>query len=370
MQQLWTSGIDWDDPIPTDVGVLCSRYQSELHQIENISTPRHITHDNAISTQLHEFYDSSEKGYAAAIYLRVETATSIHCQLIIGKSNVAPLKRTTIPRLKLCSAHLAAKLLHLVRTTYTDRVQIDDLFAWTDFTTALVWIRSSPHRWDTFVANRTSQIQELTTPSIWRHVPTKLNPADCASKGLFPSELENHSLWWTGPLYLLDPPSKWPGATFHSPEDQTTKPLEKTKQDTQSAFSEDILRLKKSLRCSKNLRSLDIFLDTHGLIRFGGRLRNADVPYEQKHPLLLPSNHRVTDLLIDYFHQRLKHPGAAALQSWLQREWRIQSAQRVIRSRLRLCISCFHVRPRSLQPKMANLPKYLKSRLKSPISRK
>jgi hypothetical protein len=232
MQQLWTSGIDWDDPIPTDVGVLCSRYQSELHQIENISTPRHITHDNAISTQLHEFYDSSEKGYAAAIYLRVETATSIHCQLIIGKSNVAPLKRTTIPRLKLCSAHLAAKLLHLVRTTYTDRVQIDDLFAWTDFTTALVWIRSSPHRWDTFVANRTSQIQELTTPSIWRHVPTKLNPADCASKGLFPSELENHSLWWTGPLYLLDPPSKWPGATFHSPEDQTTKPLEKTKQDT------------------------------------------------------------------------------------------------------------------------------------------
>lgn len=100
------------------------------------------------------------------------------------------------------------------------------------------------------------------------------------------------------------------------------------------------------------------------MLRVGGRLKHADIPYDQKHPLLLPSHHRLTLLLIDYHHQRLKHPGAKVLQSWLQREWWIKSARRVIRSILRLCISCFRTRPRPLQPKMADLQKYRVSQIK------
>lgn len=115
MQRLWTSGVSWDEPIPTDIGVAWSRFQSELHLIENISIPRRLTHDNIVSVQLHAFSDSSERWYAAAIYLRVETVNLIHCQLITDKSKVAPLKRSTIPRLELCGSVLAARLLHLVK---------------------------------------------------------------------------------------------------------------------------------------------------------------------------------------------------------------------------------------------------------------
>ncbi|XP_008188461.1 uncharacterized protein LOC103310837 [Acyrthosiphon pisum] len=209
MQRLWTSGVLWDDPIPADIETSWSRYQSELHLIEHIHIPRRLTCDNMISMQLHAFYDSSEKGYSAAIYLRVETTSEIHCQLITGKSKVAPLKQTTIPWLELCGAVLAARLLRFVTTTYNERLKIDETYAWTDSTTALAWIQSSPHRWATFVANRTSQIQELTAPSIWRHVPTQDNPVDCASRGLFPSELVDHPLWWTGPSFLKDSSEKW-----------------------------------------------------------------------------------------------------------------------------------------------------------------
>lgn len=97
MQRLWTSGVTWDDPLPVNLGGSWAKFHSELPLIEQILIPRRITCDNTISIQLHAFSDSSEKGYAAAIYIRIQTATSIHCQLVAGKSKVAPLKRSTIP---------------------------------------------------------------------------------------------------------------------------------------------------------------------------------------------------------------------------------------------------------------------------------
>lgn len=129
-------------------------------------------------------------------------------------------------------------------------------------------------------------------------------------------------------------------------------------------YADDIDRIKKGIICSKELRQLDPFIDNNDIVRVGGRLTNANIPYAHKHPILLPSSHRLTTLIIDYHHLRLKHPGAHALQTQLQREYWIQSARRVIRSRLRLCMACFRTRPSTLQPKMAPLPKYRVQQLK------
>jgi len=96
----------------------------------------------------------------------------------------------------------------------------------------------------------------------------------------------------------------------------------------------------------------------------GGRLQNADIPYAHKHPVLLPSRHRLTDILIDHHHMRLKHPGAYSLQATLQREFWILSARKSIRSRLRQCVHCFRTQPRGIQPKMANLPSYRVQQIK------
>lgn len=426
MQRLWTSGIGWDDPLPPEVLAEWIRYQSELELIKKISIPRRVSVDGTTSVQLHTFSDSSEKGFAAAVYLRVETVHSIRCHLVIGKSKVAPLKRSSIPRLELCGAVLAARLLRFVVDAYNERLVVDDLHAWTDSTTALAWIRSSPHRWATFVANRTSQIHDLTPPSIWRHVPTQENPVDCASRGLLPSNLVDHPLWWTGPRFLRKNSEEWPPASPSLPSGMdvtlraeakkpivlltTTEPsilmllnrfssLNKILRITayclrfrlsctssiqmsvsaeeisrallaliyyvqQSSFPDELLKLKKGALVSKNLRRLDPFVDEYGLVRVGGRLTNADIPYAHKHPALLPAKHRLTDLLIDYHHIRLKHPGANTLQTVLQREFWILSARKLIRSRLRRCIPCFRTKPRPVQPKMASLPSYRVQQLK------
>lgn len=130
------------------------------------------------------------------------------------------------------------------------------------------------------------------------------------------------------------------------------------------SYALDVSNLEKGHSCSKNLCQLSPFLDENGLIRVGGRLNNANIPYIQKHPLLLPGRHRLTAILIDYHHQRLKHSGATALQNQLQQEFWIQSARQIIRSRIRRCIPCFRTRPRPLQPIMASLPSYRVQQIK------
>lgn len=38
----------------------------------------------------------------------------------------------------------------------------------------------------------------------WSHVSSETNPADCASRGLQPKELSEHTLWWRGPHWLSE----------------------------------------------------------------------------------------------------------------------------------------------------------------------
>ena len=68
----------------------------------------------------------------------------------------------------------------------------------------------SPQLLKTFVGNRVSRIVELISPDRWRHVNGTDNPDDCASKGLFPSELLEHDLWWNGPDWLKSSSSDRP----------------------------------------------------------------------------------------------------------------------------------------------------------------
>ena len=51
------------------------------------------------------------------------------------------------------------------------------------------------------------------------------------------------------------------------------------------------------------------------LLRVGGRLANAPVPYEKKHPIILPYKHHVTDLIIKQYHESLGHMGQECVLS-------------------------------------------------------
>ena len=84
-----------------------------------------------------------------------------------------------------------------------------EFFGWSYSTITLACINAQPNRWSTFVANRVAEIQDVIPPSKWSHVPTKLNPADAASRGTSQNLLSSN-LWWHGPPFLLVDKTQWP----------------------------------------------------------------------------------------------------------------------------------------------------------------
>ena len=53
----------------------------------------------------------------------------------------------------------------------------------------------------------------------------------------------------------------------------------------------------------KEFDALSPFLDDKGVIRVGGRVNNAVVTYESRHPALLPYEHRISLLITRHMHQ-------------------------------------------------------------------
>ena len=211
LQKLWEQKIDWDDLVPTHIRDAWLKWRSELHLLSKKHIPRCYYSKKTSQTvlELHGFSDASEAAYAAVVYLRfTDKHGKSQTSLVISKTKVAPLKRLTIPRLELCGAHLLSQLLHHVRQVLD--IPLSRVYAWSDSTIVLNWLDGSPKRFKTYVGNRISTIIDLIPPGKWRHVNGMDNPADCASRGLYPSELLHHTLWWNGPTWLKETPAHWP----------------------------------------------------------------------------------------------------------------------------------------------------------------
>ena len=58
--------------------------------------------------------------------------------------------------------------------------------------------------------NRISTIRETSKPSQWRHVGSKDNPADDASRGMKVSDFLNNRRWLGGPTLLWKREQDWP----------------------------------------------------------------------------------------------------------------------------------------------------------------
>ncbi|KAJ8974051.1 hypothetical protein NQ317_016289 [Molorchus minor] len=244
---------------------------------------------------------------------------------------------------------------------------------------SLYWIKSHASRWAIFVANRVSRIQLLTSDCQWRHIKSHKNPADILSRGRLPNELVSSKLWWYGPEFLQQADLELEQFNFkikveNPPEEKrvalitnanliipfweaifnrfssftrlqrtvaymlrfinnsnprlekfsgvlTIKELQQSldtiiKHLQHIHFAREISELESEKPLSnKNLISLNPFLDKSGILRVGGRLAYATLPYSQKHQILLPSKNHVVSLLLKREHIRLGHAGPQTVRN-------------------------------------------------------
>ena len=168
-----------------------------------------MLHKQSEKIDMHVFCDASEKAYGACVYLlSTDKNGKKVANLLCAKSRVAPLQNQSVAKLELCAAFLGAQLIKKLK--YRLNCKLNSINLWSDSMIALTWINSSPHKWKQFVANRTSEIQEICAGALWKYVPSQENPADILSRGSTPIELIDSKLWWSGPPWLIADQEKWP----------------------------------------------------------------------------------------------------------------------------------------------------------------
>lgn len=91
-------------------------------------------------------------------------------------------------------------------------------------------------------------------------------------------------------------------------------------------------------------------------MRVGGRLHNSPIEQDAKHPVLLPKDHHVSELIMRYYHKISGHSGLEHTLSLIRQKYWIVQVRVPLR---RILSSCFNCRRRQAPvgyQKMAALP--------------
>ncbi|XP_044761992.1 uncharacterized protein LOC123319195 [Coccinella septempunctata] len=434
IQDIWKSGIGWDDSVEHEQYKTWKLWLLDLQKITNISIPRcySTSISKAERVELHIFCDASKRAYASVAYLRMIAQTSIDVSLIFARARVAPNKPISIPRLELQAALMGSRLKKMLIKTL--EIKIDKTYLWTDSTTVLHWIKNDGSKLGQFESHRVGEIQESTDSSDWHWVPSKSNAADNATRTYFDDGNNlDFNRWHNGPefLQLLDEMT-WPikktdcgGISKNSEDEEDIQPIEFlatilendsclpdinrfskwmrliratawvlvvakllisklrsknsqiiaeiTTSDLEEAeirlikqcqlecFPEEISFLKKSM-CLKNqsrLKQLSPVMDKNGVLVVSGRTDLAtQMEMTTRRPIILPSKHRLTKLLLHHYHEQCAHQGIETVLNTARQKFWIIDGRSAVKTTFAECKKCQILKAKPAIPQMGQLPTF------------
>ncbi|KAK3750306.1 hypothetical protein QZH41_001774 [Actinostola sp. cb2023] len=112
----------------------------------------------------------------------------------------------------------------------------------------------------------------------------------------------------------------------------------------------------KKLPRNSTLLKLNPTISADGLLVVGGRLDKAtDLTDEECHPIILPSSHHATILLVKHLHTKVQHQGRHFTLGIISGFW-IVGVGRLVSSIIDKCVKCKKLRGQVQQQLMADLP--------------
>ena len=90
----------------------------------------------------------------------------------------------------------------------------------------------------------------------------------------------------------------------------------------------------------QSVTQLGLFLNDQRIIRCKGRVSNAPLSEQSKTPVLLPSKHRLTNLIIQDVHSKVKHSGIKNTLTTIRERFWIPRGREAEKGILRKCDTC------------------------------
>ncbi|XP_055542701.1 uncharacterized protein LOC129728292 [Wyeomyia smithii] len=102
------------------------------------------------------------------------------------------------------------------------------------------------------------------------------------------------------------------------------------------------------------LRKLSPFLDEFCVIRMESRIEKSPwASHEAKYPVILPKNHKITELLIDYYHRKFGHHNGETVVNEIRQRFYISALRTTVRSVVARCQWCIIYNAKPEIPRMA-----------------
>lgn len=408
IQKLWSEQFDWDEKLPPNVVQFWTELFKEMESISILKFKRCLTPDNAIDhPTLILFSDASNQAFGAVAYIRWKLNDGTYeVRLIMAKSRVAPLKTLTIVKLELQAAVMAKRLASCI--IQESRFEFEEILYFVDSEVVKALIDKGTTSTNTFIAVRINEIRTETNPHQWKWIESEKNIADILSRGTTADNLSKQA-WLNGPEFLTMNKSEWPieygkkkiDISEHKTDDAITMNIVEEQTSNNCIMIEKYSSFRKLIRITAMIlkaiqtksfkgasqletediykaerywiveaqgilkarvlkgeyKTLDTFTDKDGIIRVGGRVdKAANISYNERHPILLPYDHKLSRLIALHHHE-MHHCGNDYTVAQIRQKYWITKAGNLVKAIRRNCVTCKKLASISEKQVMAELPK-------------
>ena len=396
MRKIWAMApkLGWDERLPTNLKSEWEVLAEEMSSISTIAFKRAITPEDAQSKPvLVVFSDGSENAYGTVAYARWKCNNGKYVsRLISAKSRMAPLKTIDIVRLELCGAVLSKRMRVMIETELS--LKFEGVIHIVDSEIVKAMIQRESYGFNTFASNRIGEIHSATEQDEWAWIGGKpwLNIADVTTRGLRPSDLGEDSLWQKGPEFLSLPTEQWPikkevradidvpelkqkfvGKMKAEPNESLLARFDLKRYSKWKLLVHTLARIlhlyqawRKDTICEAALSVADVKLaeilwikeaqkelnlkdhkklrpsyNNDGMIVVGGRTeRWMQATWNQQKFILLPKDHEVTMLIMQYEHEKGGHLGVVASIAKVRSKYWVIGISKLMKKMISSSVKC------------------------------